>query len=367
MWIAAIGVTIILPQILTYFGYYSGIFTQSIWGKQGMIYFGDPLWVDTVCHGVALGILVFMILINYKYFANTIKQAMGSTPASEVSYKLAYLLVAIGAVGLIALFAASGVDLVDAVLGLIIIWMQLIVLTRARAYSANIIFMRSSYYFKPFWGPTMPPAPEFPAGKLFIETHTHRWGTGCDTFGPYYSSMMGTMDGFKIGSMSGVHPNLVFRLCLIGAIISAIIVIPLTFIIWHAYGFMELPVAKEWDYFWDGDSGSYNGRPSIISVHGIFGFVLAGILLFLRARYLWWPIEPIGVMLGTAETMPWHISAFTPFIVWIVKYAVIKFGGRRLYDEVGIPAAFGIITGEMIGIILVSAINIFRFVVFGAA
>ncbi len=367
MWIATLGISMILPQILSYFGYYSGIYTGGIWDKQGMIYFADPLWVDTFSHGIGLGILVFMVLINWKYFATTIKQAAsGETPATDVSYRLGYLLVAVGAIGLIALFVVTGVDIGDSILGLLIILLQLIVLTRARAYAANIAFFRGSYFTKHFWGPTMPPAPEFPAGKLFISTHTHRWGTGCDTFGPYYSSMMGTMDGFKIGSMAGLHPSSVFKLCLIGSIIGAIIVVPLTFVVWHAYGFMELPVAKEWDYFWDGDSGGYNARPAVLfSVHGWVGFLLSGALLFLRMRYVWWPIEPLGLFLGTAETMAWHIGPFTPLIVWIVKYTLIKVGGRKAYDEVGIPAAFGIIAGEMIGIVLVSAINIFRYVAFG--
>jgi hypothetical protein len=64
--------------------------------------------------------------------------------------------------------------------------------------------------------------------------------------------------------------------------------------------------------------------------------------------------------------MPWHIGAFTPLIVWVVKYTMIKIGGRKAYDEIGMPAAFGIITGEITGIIIVSIINIVRFIVFGA-
>ena len=59
-------------------------------------------------------------------------------------------------------------------------------------------------------------------------------------------------------------------------------------------------------------------------------------------------------------------AIFVPLIVWAVKYAVIKIGGRKVYDEIGVPAAFGIIAGEMLGIILVSAINIVRYVAFGA-
>ena len=366
MTIGVLGFAVILPQILSYFGHYSGIYEGGIWDKFGMIYTGDPLWVDAISVGLGLGVLVFMVLINWRYFVDTIKQAAsGETPRTEVSYRMGYLFVLIGGVGLIGIFIATGVQIQDAILGLIVILMQLLILTRARAYASNIAFMRGTYFLKPFWGAEMPAAPDFPAGKLFISTHTARWGTGCDTFGPYYSVMMGTMDGFKVGSMSGLHPSSVSKLCLIGGVLGAIIVIPVTFLVWHAYGFQEMPVAKEWDYFWDGDAGFYNGRPSVIGIPGMFGFALAGVLLFLRLRYIWWPIEPVGLFLGTTDLTPWHIGTLTPLIIWALKYAVIKVGGRKVYDEIGVPAAFGIIAGEMVGIILVSAINIVRYIALG--
>lgn len=368
MTVAVFGATIILPQILSYFGYYSGIYTYTSWcgwTKWGMIYYGEPLYLKLVQHGMIVGIAVFMILVNWKYFATTIKQALSKqTPATDVSYILGYLFTIVGAIGLIALFMVSGVEFLDAMGGLVIIFMISVVLARVRSYSAHILQVTGEAYFKPFWGETMPAAPDFPAGKLFIGTHVCRWGVGTDTYGPYYVSLMGTMDGFKVGSMAGLHPNTVFKLCLIGAILGALIVIPLTFVIWHAYGFMELPVAKEWDYFWEGDSATYNGLPGIQHPAGIVGIILAGALVFLRTRFIWWPIEPLGFALGLDVWMPWS-GTFVPLIVLVVKYIVIKVGGRRIYDEIGVPAAFGIIAGEMLGIIIVSGINIGRFLAFG--
>lgn len=370
LWFAGIVFTVILPQILAYFGYYTGIFSDTGgWSKWWMIYYGPPFYWEVVSAGMALGILVFMILVNWRYLWGTIKAAIsGGGPGvapGEVSYRLAYVLIALGAVGLILLFIASNVEPQDAVLGLLIIWLQVVVLTRARAYTANITFLRGAYYWKPFVGNTFPPAPQYPAGKLFIISHTCRWGTGCDTFDPYYSTFAGAMDSFKVAQMAGVRADTVYKLLIIGAILSAIIVIPLTFIELHAWGFMELPVAKEWDYFWDGDAGFYNPRLSIASIYGLAGFLLTGALIFLRMRFPWWPLEPLGFMLGLHDFYPWHIGTFTPLIVWIVKYILLKVGGRKAYEEVGVPVAIGIIAGEIAGIVVVSVINIGRFMVFG--
>jgi len=368
MWFAHVVLVLLTPQLLSYFGFYTGIYAQGMGGKASMIYHGSPLYLEDVCTGMGLGILVFLILINWKYFVETIKLAIsGKTPEGEASYRVGYGLIILGAVGLLAEFIVSKVEPFDAILGVLIITLQVIVMTRLRAYTANITFYRGEPFFKPFWGDKMPPAPQFPAGKLFIGTHVTRWGTGCDTFGPYYSTMMGAMDSFKVASMAGVKPKDMFKLLLIGAIVSALVAIPLTFIALHAFGFMEIPAAKEWDYFWDGDAGSYNSRLSILSPWDIAGFLLAGALMFLRIRYAWWPLEPLGFMLGITDTYPWHICTFTPLVVWIIKYAMIKIGGRKSYEEVGVPVALGIISGEITGIIIVSIINIIRFFVFKAA
>jgi hypothetical protein len=143
------------------------------------------------------------------------------------------------------LFIISGVESIDAVVGLLIIFMITVILARIRSYAAHILHVTGEGYFKPLWSPTMPAVPNFPVGKLFIGTHVCRWGVGTDTYGPYYVSLTGTMDYFKVGSMACLYLKQTFKLCLIGAMLGAIIVIPLTFIIWHAFRFMKMPVAKE--------------------------------------------------------------------------------------------------------------------------
>jgi hypothetical protein len=69
-------------------------------------------------------------------------------------------------------------------------------------------------------------------------------------------------------------------------------------------------------------------------------------------------------MVGTSEFFTWHIGTFSPLIIWAIKYVVLRVGGRKAYDEVGVPVALGIISGEITGIIIVSIINIIRFFVF---
>jgi len=369
VWVGQMIFLFLAPQIAAYLGYYSGIFTADFWGKHGMIFFGEPILVNAIHQGLGVGIVVFMILLNWRYFADTIKRAVTrKTEPGEVSYSLGYLLLLVGGIGLVVLFLISGVGVVDAVTSIFIV-ITIQCLANARAHSHlgfQPMMFRGHWFQKLLWGPEMPWAPEFPADKLFVSAHVNHYGTGFDIFGPYFVTINGMMDSFKIGSMAKVHPKTIFKLCLIGALLGVVIVIPLLWIVWHAFGYMELPTVKEWCWYWSGDAGTYNQAPNVfLTVQGWLGFLLSGLLIFLRSRYIWWPIDPLGLFFASA-----HCSAetamgfFTPLIVWIIKYILIKVGGRKMYDEVGLPAAFGVITGGTIGITIVGTINIIRYLAF---
>lgn len=361
--IAMLGIEILLPQILSYFGYYSGIYTAGIWDKWSMIHNGPPLYVSTIEAGMLLGIVVFMILVNWRYFLGTLRSTLGGkTPSGEVSYVLAYLIFIIGSIALIALFITSAVEPLDAMLGYFIIIVQLVAMIRTRAYAGSFSAARSAHYLKPFWGDTIPAAPALSAGKLFISSHTYTWGTGVDVDGPYNVTLGGALDSFKVASMAGIDAKTAFKLLFVGAIISIIVVIPLTYIVWHNFGVMELPSPKEWDYFWEGDAGSYNSRTSIATPSGVVGFVLCGVLVFLRSRYTWWPIEPLGFVLALDDYDHWWAMTLLPMIVLVIKYIVIRVGGRKVFEEIGVPVAFGVITGEILGIIICGTIGIVKMI-----
>ena len=82
--------------------------------------------------------------------------------------------------------------------------------------------------------------------------------------------------------------------------------------------------------------------PAAVAHFGI-GAVLAALLLFLRFRFLWWPLTPLGfIMCGT-----WGIAAvwFSIFLGWLAKWCVMTFGGAPLYRQI-LPLFLGLILGE---------------------
>jgi hypothetical protein len=93
---------------------------------------------------------------------------------------------------------------------------------------------------------------------------------------------------------------------------------------------------------------------------GFFGIgaALAGICSFLRYRYLWWPLSPIGLTVFPTGVLTHQV--FSIFIVWVTKSILLKIGSIGLYRRV-MPLFMGLMIGYVIGIALIFAIDVFFF------
>jgi len=77
------------------------------------------------------------------------------------------------------------------------------------------------------------------------------------------------------------------------------------------------------------------------------GAVFAGALLYLRMRFAWWPLHPVGFLV--ASSYPICDAAFSVFLVWLVKVALFRVGGFRLYRK-AIPFFVGMLCGYMLAV-----------------
>ena len=66
-------------------------------------------------------------------------------------------------------------------------------------------------------------------------------------------------------------------------------------------------------------------------------------LMFMRARFLWWPFHPIGFAIGPVWIMD-HIW-FTIFLAWLIKSIVVRYGGLKLFQKLR-PLFLGLILGQ---------------------
>ncbi|MEK7766389.1 MAG: DUF6785 family protein, partial [bacterium] len=80
-------------------------------------------------------------------------------------------------------------------------------------------------------------------------------------------------------------------------------------------------------------------------LHLLAGAGVAGALLALRARFAWWPLHPVGLIMCAPYTMSkfW----FSIFLGWLLKTLVMRFGGARGYRRL-LPLFLGFVLGESV-------------------
>lgn len=74
------------------------------------------------------------------------------------------------------------------------------------------------------------------------------------------------------------------------------------------------------------------------------GFVIASILTFLRTRFLWFPLHPLGYAMAGDWGMYNLWSCF--FTSFIFKWFILRFGGLKLYRR-AVPLFLGIALGDL--------------------
>lgn len=88
--------------------------------------------------------------------------------------------------------------------------------------------------------------------------------------------------------------------------------------------------------------GNYNvvGSPAA-QMSG--GFIFTALLGFLRLRYVWWPLHPIGYLIS--GTTPGQIMWFSIFLGWLCKVTSLRIGGATLYQKAK-PFFLGLVVGD---------------------
>jgi hypothetical protein len=84
----------------------------------------------------------------------------------------------------------------------------------------------------------------------------------------------------------------------------------------------------------------YDARLPIFFASGVLVTLALSVL---RMRYVWWPLSPLGFALSGSWSM--IIFWFPMLVAWLVKGAIIRYGGMRLYQRLR-PLFFGFILGE---------------------
>jgi hypothetical protein len=87
--------------------------------------------------------------------------------------------------------------------------------------------------------------------------------------------------------------------------------------------------------------------PGIIAILVAIGF--AALLAALRARFLWWPLHPVGFALAWSFWVFYYW--FSGLVAWVVKVLVLKYGGAGTYGKL-LSLCIGLLVGTWLTAIL---------------
>ena len=82
--------------------------------------------------------------------------------------------------------------------------------------------------------------------------------------------------------------------------------------------------------------------------HAAIGAAIMALLTFMRYRFPWWPLHPIGMPVGICS-YPMTTIVFSIFLSWLAKWVIMRSGGIGLYRRAQ-PFFIGLILGYFTGI-----------------
>ncbi len=101
----------------------------------------------------------------------------------------------------------------------------------------------------------------------------------------------------------------------------------------------------------------YVDNPENLVFFGIGGLAMIG-LIFMRHRFVWWPLHPVGLALSGTPLI--RASSFTLFIAWLIKLVMLKVGGPSVYHK-SRPFFIGLLVGYVLGVALSLMLDVIWF------
>ncbi|MBO3803915.1 MAG: hypothetical protein JTT11_08640 [Candidatus Brockarchaeota archaeon] len=364
----------ILAQIAYTFGYYTGALSLSgccrvlIGAFETSPTWGPPLyWSWMPLTGGMLGFVIMLIWHSRDYLKETIMAAQGKA-APEVqaneplSYRTIYMVIGAGLVAVFAFMLSLQANVAEALLVTIF---GGVIYAMAESYmrgltGAAFAQERSKWSHWPLRllysnvAPTPYTAGFFSSAVIFARGNNTASG-GVSTWAEV------SMHSFRVADLSGSQPRDLYRF----VVLTFIFAIPITMFVrvwWYSILGDRLPwCTSGWDC---GDPGRapFATSPPMgdIAMAGVAGFIIVTVLSVLRARYVWFPLNPAGFLIQGAAREVWTGCWNVFLAAWVAKFLVLRIGGSKLYTEKGVPVASGVIFGFTICVIVGVIVGLIR-------
>lgn len=372
-------VMMILEQIAYSMGYYTGVFELSGGCRinAGAGFEASPLqgppfyWMYMSGIGGTVALAAMVVYHSRSYLAETInaaRQGLAKSYENEAfSYRAIYAMIGISSMLVLAFLFSSGLELGPALAILIVSgFVNAIAGTYALGLSSaaylHFAMRWPDWPYRIIW-PTAPLDEPYDTNWLMshvlIYQGVHYSSSGQLT-GAYVS-----MQGMKMASLTNTATRDLIVLIMATAPIAVLVdLIAKTWII-NLLGIGRVPIWGGCDvaHICHGSYEEYNHAPPLLNqwAAGMAGFVIVVGLSLLKARYVWWPMHPIGFILATGPATTW-MREWDAFLgAWIAKYLTIKVGGSKVYAEYGVRFVSGGLAGIVIAYVTAYLLGVVKF------
>ena len=325
-----------------------GVLNRFGWSIGIIQPFSDPA-PPSVAH-VGVGALVALVMWGCwtarSHLRDVFSKAFGRSGTVDdgdevLSYRSAVFGLLGGMIFAMVWLMATGLSFLYALLFLVMALIIFVGLTRIVA-QGGIAYGRASVTAPVFTVNAVGSTALGPAGLVALAMN-YSWATDVRTF-----VMASTANALKLADAHRVQARRLLWALLLSIVIALVGSMWMVLRLSYAYGginlvgwhFIGLPqFAGDW-------VTRYLNNP--VSTHGwhLFftgvGIVLMVGLSFVKSRFLWWPLHPVGLALGL--TYPINQVWFSIFLAWMFKALILRYGGPKLYRTVR-PFFLGIVLG----------------------
>lgn len=366
-------VFLILAQVAYMMGYYTG-FAGGPWDASRVLSEAPYRFMAVSEVGGMIGLTIFTIWLSRSYLIETLKAAFGQLPKETkenierneaMPYSLIWLLVILGFFGTTAFFMVMGLGIAAALIMPITFFVFLF--ADSRLYGLSGGYMRGWNHGEAFYRLLWPAAPDPMTKEFVVSTYFSQREFDLGS-GRLWSPTYGAFDSYRMSDIVKLSNRNVFKILLLIALISPITVYSSEVLFGSIYGLSRTGICGS-NYTcgapWGTSASSWITLPSAEPwiPYMLAGIVIVGVLSILRARYIWFPFEPIGFLNATSFNST--ISGlWLPFLIaWVLKTLTLRIGGSKAYENYGLPLAGGAVAGCMAITILGASLGIIRFYV----
>jgi len=332
----------------------------------------------TLLSGGIIALVILILVTNWRYIRDTVNIALGRMGVAEraefergepISYRMIWSMIIMFAIVAVVIYLVCGMSPLSAVLSVVNMFVMYFAMMR-------FIGLVGIYYRGVDLGCSLPRLLLWPRAPESLNTDfalsaffNSFFGGAPDTGSSIGGNFLTAFQGYKMASLRGVSPRSVFKVCIVSVVIFSLTTMLSFLWMCYTFGITKIPAIYGMHYC-NGivqryaNLQNWNNRPGTepLIPHFATGFITVALLSLLHTRFMWFPFEPVGFILGMGPGYEMGYWSYA-LVAWILKTITLKIGGSKAYEDWGVPIAAGYVAGHMLVLIPGSIIATIKYFV----